>query len=54
MLITAANDFRCPNLLHSKRILPERRHHRFGALDGAKRGEGCAITAPRGILAIVV
>ncbi len=40
MLITAADDFPCPNRLHSKRILPERRHRHPGRLDRAGRGEG--------------
>jgi hypothetical protein len=29
-LISAANDFPCPNRLHSKRILPERGNRDFG------------------------
>ncbi len=37
-LITAADDFLCPNRLHSKRILPERRHRDPGRLDSAERG----------------
>ncbi len=36
---TAADDFPCPNRLHSKRILPERRHHDFGPFDSAERGD---------------
>ena len=39
-LITAADDFPCPNRLHSKRILPERRRRDSGRLDSTERGEG--------------
>ena len=38
--LTAADDFPCPNRLHSKRILPERRRRDPGRLDSAERGEG--------------